>query len=403
MTILEKTAALPKKPYRLCVGVLSGTSADATDAALVKISGCGTNTKLELLDFLAVPFEKRERDFVMQNFSTQASNVQTLSQANFLVGQIFADAVKKLLHRNQLPAVKVDFIASHGQTFWHEPHGTKIGKRLVRSTLQLGEASVIANELGIVVVSDFRKSDMAAGGEAAPLVPFFDYILFRSRTKTRGLLNIGGISNLTVLPKNGLRSDVIAFDTGAGNVLMDKLAKRFWNVPFDKHGRFAKQGVAKQTLLEKWLSHPYFKQKPPKSTGRELFTNAFLDSLLADANDLSHEDVMATVSMFTVESIFRQYKKFIEPKLAVPMTELIVSGGGAMNGFLFENLKKKFNFATVRKFDEASPISAKAKEAVMFAVLGNELICGQSAAMPSVTGVRKPVLLGKISLPPLRV
>lgn len=393
------------KKIRLGVGVLSGTSLDGIDAGLVKLSGSGERTKVNLLAFKTYPFEKAVRENMLKNFSPKTATLPELSQLNALIGTLFSNAVRRLLKQESIALEKIDFVASHGQTFWHQPEPERIGTHRVRSTFQLGDGSVIASELGVVTISDFRTAELPLGGDGAPLMPYLDFLLYRSKTTSRALLNIGGISNISVLPKGCAKQDVIFFDCGAGNLLMDKAAMRFFNKSFDKNGRIAASGTASDGIVRTLLQHKYFQLPPPKSTGRELFSDAYFESVVNRCREkkLSDADILATLTEFTVRAIYRQYQTFIEPR--VNIEELIVSGGGAKNPVLMRKLRQMFYFCRVLSQDavargaagEVTPhsIPAKAKEAVLFAVLGNEFLSGNSASMTT------PARLGKLSLPPV--
>ncbi|ACF13336.1 protein of unknown function UPF0075 [Chloroherpeton thalassium ATCC 35110] len=386
----------PEKKERLGIGVLSGTSVDGIDVGLVKLHGAGSQARPVLLAFQTYPIELEIRNLILTNLNPEKASLPALSQLNFLIGKIFADAVKKLIRESGFFPTEIDFVASHGQTFWHQPEPLQMAGYPICSTFQLGEGSVMANELGILTISDFRTAELSLGAEGAPLAPFLDYLLFGHSRKKRALLNIGGMSNLTAMRENCEKSDVIFFDAGPGNVLIDKAAAHFFGEPFDKNAEFSKRGKSSPPLLNKLLLENFYQKKPPKSTGRELFSDAYFQNILAfpECKTLARYDILATLTELTSEVIFRQYEAFVAPKFQI--NELIVSGGGAENPLIMQRLKEKFAFATVLKQDDlhASPIPAKAKEAVLFAVLGNELLSGQSASM------RTSAMLGKISLPP---
>ncbi|MBC8043972.1 MAG: anhydro-N-acetylmuramic acid kinase [Rhizobacter sp.] len=389
--------AYRRKKQRIGVGVLSGTSLDGIDVAIVGISGFGETTEVKLLATETYPFEPVIRRKIFRNLNPETARLPELSQLHFLIGKVFADATKKLLGSSKIKSGAVDFIASHGQTFWHQPAAEKIGRHQVRSTFQLGESAVIAAELGVLTVSDFRVAEIPLGGDGAPLAPFLDYILYRSSKHNRALLNIGGMSNITAMKQGCKRQEVIFFDCGPGNVLIDKAAALLFGKPFDQSGKFAAKGSASETALKTLLRLPYLKQVPPKSTGRELFSDAYFENALARcrSENLNDFDIIATLTEFTARVVAAQYQKFIAPHFKID--ELVVSGGGARNKTLMRSLEKKFYFAAVKDHASETPttgIPAKAKEAVLFAVLGNELLCGGSASMK--TGA----MLGKLSFPP---
>jgi anhydro-N-acetylmuramic acid kinase len=289
---------------------------------------------------------------------------------------------------------EIDLIGSHGQTVRHLPAPENHYEFEIRATLQIGEPSVISNRCGVVTVSDFRPADMALGGEGAPLVPYCDYILLRSKKLNRAALNIGGISNMTVLPKKCTPNEVVAFDTGPGNMVIDGLMRTFYNQDYDADGKIAESGKVHPEILNSLIQHPYFAKQPPKSTGREQFGQAFLDQLLSIfVVNISPADIVATTTEFIAFSIFHAYQSFIQHQ--VKLEELIVSGGGAHNLTLINALKKYFN-PTIIKTSTEFGISIDAKEAICFAILANETIQGNFNNMPTVTNAKSPTILGKI-------
>lgn len=391
MTLAQRLQAIPARE-RIGIGALSGTSVDGVDVGLTRLSGSGERTRVELLAFQTFPIPKDLRARILRNCDKNAATLPELSQLNILVAELFADCILRFLKRRR--PKRVDFIASHGQTVWHNPKRERIGKFRIGSTLQLGDGSVIANRLGILTISNFRAAELAFGKEGAPLAPFLDFILFRHSQKNRLLINIGGISNLAALKANAKKEDVICFDAGAGNVLIDKAAQRFYGKPFDRDGKFASQGEVQRALLQAWLKEPFYRMKPPKSTGRELFTDNYFEQLLRAAQGIAPNDLIATLTALTAESLAMQVRRFVLPKMSID--EVVVSGGGANNKTLMRMLTERFSPSVVLKQDDLieNPIPAKAKEAVLFAVLGNELLSGNSASMQT------PALLGMLSFPP---
>jgi anhydro-N-acetylmuramic acid kinase len=377
---------------RIGVGVLSGTSVDGVDVGLTRLSSVGEKTTVELLAFQTYPIPNAVRTLILKNCDKETASLPQLSTLNVLVAELFAESILRFLKRYR--PKRVDFIASHGQTLWHNPKRERIGKFRIRSTFQVGDGTVIAHRTGILTVSNFRTAELVFGKEGAPLAPYLDFMLFRHAQKNRILLNIGGISNLTALKAKAKKEDAIYFDAGAGNVLIDKAAQNFFALPFDRDGTLAANGQVHQGLLKQWLKEPYYRQPPPKSTGREHFTDAYFKRLLADAKGISSTDVIATLTALTARSVAVQIERFIMPKMTVD--ELIVSGGGANNKTLMKQLEDVLPNVRVIKQDDLieNPIPAKAKEAVLFAVLGNELLSGKSASMQT------PALLGVLSFPP---
>ena len=384
--------SLIDKKDKLVIGLMSGTSKDGIDAALVKLQGKGLNTDIELVKFICVEYEAEVRSR-LDNLSKVCS-LKAISELNFVIGNEFAKAALEVISQAGLSPTDINLIGSHGQTVFHNPPSYKDG---TPSTLQIGEIDVIAEETGITTVGDFRTRDIAASGEAAPLVPYLDYLLFRKPGKVFIAQNIGGIANATVVTEE--LDDVIAFDTGPGNMLMDGVIQLATGgkQKYDRDGRLALAGKVNKELLDKLLSDPYYSKPPPKSTGEELFGNekaAELFSLVA-SEELSLEDMVATLLMLTVKTIVSSYKNFVFPNWDI--SEVIFSGGGCNNPLLMERIKAKLPSLKCTTSDDYG-ISENAKEAVAFAVLANELISGNKANLPRVTGAQRKVPLGKIAL-----
>jgi len=391
MTIPE----LLNKKSKLVIGLMSGTSVDGVDAALVRISGCGPDTSLNLLHFASYPYAEKARELILAVASARQADIDELSQLNFYLGKIFARAAVNLVRQAGFSLSEVDLIGSHGQTIRHLPCPQPFIDTAVASTWQIGEASVIAKETGCITVADFRPADIAVGGQGAPLVPIFDFILYRSDIKSRALLNIGGIANITLLPAGCTVDQVLAFDTGPGNMLIDALCRKYFNKKYDKDGSIAGSGQVHEGMLKALLEDAYFQQKPPKSTGREYFGQEFLRRCgeMAQRLSLSPADVIATVTELTVRSIRKSYEDFVQ----TPVQELIVSGGGRYNPMIMRGLQKAFRNVKVAPSDDYG-IPADAKEAVAFAVLANETIHGNAGNVPGATGASRPTVLGKICL-----
>ena len=392
MTSLSR---LISKKTRRVVGLMSGTSVDCIDAALLSITGSGTSTKFRQLAFVSYPYPVGFREYVLENSLPGTGSVDTISTLNILIAQFFADAVKSVARKARIPFSEIDLIGSHGQTIHHLPTTRRLFGKSVRSTLQIGDPSTIAKLTGIVTVGDFRTGDMALGGQGAPLVPYFDFLTFRSRKKTRALLNIGGIANITLLPKNCSVVDVLAFDTGPGNMLIDALMKKMYRKTFDQNGAVASKGRILPDVIRFMLAHPYLQQTPPKSTGREVFGKMFVDKIFRRTRGARKQDIIATATEFTPLTIYQQYAQFLRRRFR--LDELIVSGGGAHNLYIMEALRRYFAPAKIITSDEFG-ISSDSKEAVCFAILANETISGNPSNVPSVTGAAIPTILGKICL-----
>lgn len=390
---MNKFLSLLKKNEKTVAGVLSGTSVDGVDVVLVKIRGSGMNTKLNVIDFESYPINKKLKDFILKCSSVKESNAEEICKLNFLLGGLFASSVKKIISKNNFKSNEIDLIGSHGQTIYHSPLNEKLFGFNSKSTLQVGELSVIANQTGITTIGDFRTADISAGGEGAPLVPYLDYIMFSDKKKSRAFVNIGGISNVTYLRKSCSQNQVIAFDTGPGNIILDYLMKKFYGKKYDTNGKVAAAGKVNEKLFENICSSDkFYKKKPPKSTGREYYNNYFADNILKKFKRLNHKDILATFTKFTAFTIYFGLRKF-----NFKIDELIVSGGGAKNFTLMNYLKEYFKDAEVKEINE-NGINYDNKEAVLFAVLANEIACGNKANMTAVTGSKKNVYLGKICL-----
>ncbi len=378
---------------KLIAGLMSGTSVDSIDAVLVRVQGNGTATKYEELAFVSHPFPRGLKEYVLEQSRPGCGTVEALCALNIVLAHVFADAVNAVAHKAGVPLTSIDLIGSHGQTVHHMPAEQKLFGKKIRSTLQLGDPSTIAKLTGIPTVGDFRTGDMALGGEGAPLVPYFDYIAFRSRTKKRALVNIGGIANITVIPKKCTLDDVRAFDTGPGNMVIDGLMKKFYHKEYDDGGRIAATGQIIPALLDAMRRHTYFSVKPPKSTGREMFGELFISALLASARKAAPHDIIATATEFTAMTVYDQYRRFGAMK--DKLDEVIVSGGGAKNPVLMDALHHYFYPASVTTMD-AIGFSSDSKEAVCFAILANETIAGNPSNVPSATGASASAVLGKI-------
>jgi anhydro-N-acetylmuramic acid kinase len=380
------------------VGLMSGTSVDGVDAALVSIEGAGTNTKIEVVHFVTTSFSSNVKKRIFQAMSEDKSSSPLICSLNFELGKVFADAVKQVCKEAHFPLDKLNFIGSHGQTIYHQPYQTKDA---FPSTLQIGEPSMIAYHTKTKVVSNFRSMDMAAGGEGAPLVPYTDYLLYRSNSYGRALQNIGGIGNVTVLPKSSNLKDVFAFDTGPGNMVIDGLCERLYGIPFDKGGIIASKGKIDRSLAQKWLEweSDFFNKTPPKSTGREVFGEVFVNRIVQENQSLTNEDLIATATYLTALSISSAYKKFVFPKHDI--YEVIVGGGGSFNSTLLQWLSELLPQLEV-KVQEDIGFSSEAKEAVAFALLANETLNGNPGNVPSATGASEPVIIGSITPCPVK-
>lgn len=384
------------------IGLMSGTSADGIDAALVDFEGEGRETRFSLRGFVCVPFCPELRTEILWAASGRSLNMQKVCLLNAALGEAFAAAAADVARRANIDLRTVEAIACHGQTVWHQPAPARAGGIEARGTLQLGSPSIIAARTGCRVVSDFRAADMAAGGQGAPLVPYADWALIANGLETCAVQNIGGIANVTYLPPGGSIDDVIAFDTGPGNMVIDAVVNALseGRLQYDKNGEWASRGQVNSTLLHRLLSHPFFAQGPPKSTGREQFGSRYTANALRAARRLSvrDEDTVATVTMLTAQSIADAYGAWLLPR--GNMDAVIVGGGGTSNAtlmrMLLELLPSQCRMATHAELG----IPDDAKEAMAFALLGYETLHGRTSNVPSATGATRRVILGSITPTP---
>jgi len=386
---------LTKKTEKLVVGLMSGTSLDGIDAALVNIKNSGIDTELELINFQTIPYPVQLRNELMEISQPGAGSVDKICRLNFVVGEYFADAVLEICKQSSIDISNVDLIGSHGQTIHHLPDSYRYFDKTTRSTLQIGEPAVIANRIGCITVANFRTADMACGGQGAPLVPYFDYLIFNSNRFNRVILNIGGIANITILKKNGTFNDVLAYDTGPGNMVLNALVNVFYDKQYDENGSIALQGTISDELLASLLQHSFFEKQLPKSTGREEFGNSFVRQILTMSSELklTHEDVIATVTELTARTI-SQSLKFSQLPIE-EVNQLIMSGGGIYNHALVRSLSEKFYKSEILVTGDFN-ITGDGKEAICFAVLANETVSGNKASLPSVTGAKAATILGSV-------
>lgn len=371
------------------IGLMSGTSADGIDAAVVRLWVEDGRLRLRQEAFTCAPYPEDVRRELFECFADQAppSRVCLL---NALVGELFADAALGALSR--APG-DLHFVASHGQTIWHEPAAVELGGRRVRATFQVGEAARIAERLRVPVVSDFRQQDFAAGGQGAPLVPFLDYLLFARPRESLAVQNLGGIGNVTYLPAGAGPDQVVAFDTGPANALIDAAAELVTGGArkMDRDGAIAASAPVARELLAELLREPYLHQPPPKSTGRELFSAARVRALWE--RGFRGPELVSTLTQLTVETIARAYRSWLGPT-----DRVLLGGGGARNPELVRRLAAALAPVPVSTL-ETEGLDSEAKEAVAFAVMGYETLRGRPSNVPSATGASRPVIQGKITLP----
>ena len=390
------------KEVRRVVGMMSGTSVDGVDAALVEISGTDSEPKVKLLAFENKPYPPQVREKIFSLFTPANATVDKVGYMNFLLGEIYAKSALSVIEKAGMKPEEIDVIGSHGQTIWHAPIPESPDGIPVAYTVQIGEGSVIAERTGILTVSDFRVADMAAGGQGAPLVPFSEYLLYRREKETILLQNIGGIGNMTVMPAGAKPRDVFAFDTGPGNMIIDAVisAVTGGEKTYDTGGETAVKGKVCNALLDILKAEPYYRQPLPKTTGREHFGVQYTEKILSwwKENPIPVEDLLATVTDLTAYSIADAYERYVLPKYQA--SEIIVGGGGSYNATLLRFMKERFapHGVAVRTQEDLG-LSSDAKEAVAFALMADCCMRGKANTLPSVTGAEHPAVMGKISQP----
>jgi len=398
--------AYASKTEHLVIGLMSGTSLDGVDAALVRIA-TGTDRRVASVNLVGrayIPYSDAMRSRVAALCSLDSARVDDLTYAHYGLSEWYARAVSLVLGAAHVSAAEVDAISMHGQTVWHAPQPRPFpgpdGDIPVVGTLQLGSAAVLRERTGIPVIADIRARDMAAGGEGAPLAPYIDAILFGSKTEGRIVQNIGGIGNATVVPAAADTEGILAFDTGPGNMLIDAVvaAGTGGSERFDPAGSYAAKGRVAETVVARLMADPYFARRPPKSTGREVYGAAFARVFIEEttAAGLGFEDRVATATAFTAASIAAAYKDFILP--STPVSTVIVAGGGALNSTLLRMIAQRLPADIRVVAASALGVPDEAREAMAFAVIGHESLMGRPANLPAVTGARTPVVLGSITL-----
>ena len=379
----------------LAVGLMSGTSLDGVDTVLCEITGYDESTQVKQLFFKTYDIPESLRTKIRKCCSRELIPVDLICSLNFELGYLFADAVKSLCKDANVKLEDLSFIASHGQTIFHIP---KAYDDYVPSTLQIGEAAIIANECKTKVISNFRVMDMAVGGEGAPLVPYSETLLYSEENQAVALQNIGGIGNVTVLPKKGDTKKVIAFDTGPGNMMIDEAVRTFYGKKYDTDGYYARQGNLIPSLAAELKGHPYFNLEIPKTTGREMFGEHFTKSILEKYHSCEPNDLIHTFTWFTAYSIAYHYKKYLISEYG--LKKCIIGGGGAYNSYLLELIRNEIPEVTVMTQEEHG-FSSEAKEALAFVILGNQTYHRSPSNVPSATGAKKSVILGQITYPTL--
>jgi len=385
------------KPMRV-LGLMSGTSADGIDAALVRVDGAPPDSHVVLEAHHHTPFRPFVRERILRLANGGQTTTAEIGELNFLIGEELARAVIESCRKWRVPLKTLSLIGSHGQTVYHLGAAVRFqGKVRIPSTLQLGDINVIVERTGVTTVGDFRPADMAAGGQGAPLIPFVDYMLYRDAKRGRAALNIGGIANVTVIPRGAKPRDIYAFDTGPGNMVIDALIQRITRgrEAYDHGARMALGGRTIQELLLRLMREPYLRKKPPKSAGREQFGEGYASRLIAWGHRHHAEaaDVVRTATVFTALSVADAFRRFILPRMTVD--ELVVTGGGAQNPLIMAQLAASLPGVEIVSASRFG-VPPEAKEAFGFAVLAYETYHGRPSNVPSATGASHPVILGKI-------
>ncbi|HOK15549.1 MAG TPA: anhydro-N-acetylmuramic acid kinase AnmK [Defluviitoga tunisiensis] len=378
------------------VGLMSGTSLDGIDTALIDISEISSNDfDVKVINFINTPYDNLTRNKILECCDPKTGSVDKICRLNFELGELFAKSVEKIASLTNIKLSNIELIGSHGQTIYHDVENDYV------SSLQIGEAGVIAQRTGITTISNFRARDIAAGGQGAPLVPYVDYILFKSNQYNRVLQNIGGIGNYTYIPKNGKIEDIQGTDTGPGNMLIDGVIQILTNgeKTFDKDGEMAIKGTVSTELLNELKKHPFISKKAPKTTGREAFGLNYARKIVNIGKELhlSNEDIIATVTNFTAFTIVDAYQRFIRNKI----DQIIISGGGSYNPTLIMMIKSYVKMLlgenVVVMTLEQLGYSSDAKEAVAFAILAYQTFKRRCNNVPQITGAKYSVILGDIT------
>jgi len=388
----------------IVAGVMSGTSADGINVALVRFSpsragrarGPSPHSRFALVAHEEYPFPASVRRMILATMNAESARVADLARLNFLLGELYAEAVAKTARKHR---VKLDLVGCHGQTLYHQGTPASFLGRKLAVTWQTGEGAIIAARLGVPVVSDFRPADMAVGGKGAPLVPFLDYVLYRDPHIGRIAQNIGGIANLTAIRAGALSSQIIAFDTGPGNMVIDAVTEELFRKPFDRDGQIAASGQVLDGVVSQLLRTPFFRLKPPRTAGREEFGREYATRFLRLCRRQKNADVVATVTALTARSIADAVQRFVARKRG-RYREMIVSGGGAKNPTLMAMLRNDIAPLGIGlRFSDEFGAPSEAKEAMAFAVLAYETWHRRPSNVPSATGAKRAVVLGKVSYP----
>lgn len=372
------------------IGIMSGTSLDGIDICVVEITEKNHHYAYKIDQFCSYPYREDLVQRILEASNIKTSNVQKICSLNFEIGYAYKEALDTMIQEGKLKMEEIDFIAMHGQTIWHNPNQMD---GFYSSTLQVGEPSVLAYHFQKKVISNFRVMDMAANGSGAPLIPFVDYMLYKDSHKRIALQNIGGIGNVCYIKENACLSDVIAFDTGPGNMLIDGAMKKLYNLPYDDQGKIAKTGTIDEEYLKELLTDEYLAKPYPKSTGREKYNDQFLNEMIdtLKKKQLKNADIIATITAYTAYTIVDQYRRFLGD-----IDEVIVSGGGAHNAFILDILRKELKAKVLVEENQ------DAFEAFGFAILGHMRLLNEPSNVKNVTGADNDVCLGNITYPPFK-
>ncbi|MCX8169433.1 MAG: anhydro-N-acetylmuramic acid kinase [Candidatus Methanomethylicia archaeon] len=395
---IEKLCKLRFKEEKIGLGVMSGTSIDGVSIAIAEIRGSWINTKFKIIYNNTYPYDDSIRMEIFKLINPKTGNVKKICQWNYVLGEIFVEKIFQAIKEAGLSISEIDFIASHGQTIYHNPKIVNVYGYKTRSTLQIGEPSIIAYKTRVITIADFRHKDVAAGGQGAPISAYVDYIIFRSTEVSRAIQNIGGIANVTYIPRNAELNDVIAFDVGPGNMIIDSLVREMSNgkMNMDLNGEIAARGEINNELLNYMMKHPYLKMKPPKTTGREDFGEKYVKKIIKKVKELNlcWEDTIATATYYTAKNIIESYIKYLPGKV----DEMIIGGGGSRNKTLLKMIKE-LNQNIKVSLHEDYGIPSQAKEPLLMIILANETINGIPNNIPSATGAKERIIMGKIIVP----
>ena len=389
---LQKLVSIAQKTEKTGIGLMSGTSLDGLDIALCRFTGSGLQTKFSLINFITIPYAEAFKKEVQQVFAHKEASLEKVCLLNEYIGNFHGNLILQALNEWGIKPAEVDFIASHGQTIYHAPKRLHKQPGYSNATLQIGDGDHLAVKTGILTISDFRQKHIAASGEGAPLALYGDVLLGSKPGENRILLNIGGIANLTWLPADGNYAGILCTDIGPGNTLIDAACRKYFNKAYDEDSKIAFSGNINEGLLIALLDHPFFSEQAPKTTGPELFSLVYVEDAQQRSNTLniSNEDLVCTLSAFTAKTI----SDFILQNFKADNIRIFTSGGGARNIYIIEHLKKALPLVTIKTTGDLG-IDPDAKEAILFALLANEALCGE----PMAIGNNPAVLMGKISFP----